>query len=119
MLHKVFHDRSFATEQLLEELFRTRRMPGAKEAVVRAFRNTVILLSVRKEYVLVDKLESLKLPMMIVWGARDQSIPVSHAYQASESTAHVRLHVFGRCGHRPHMEKASEFNSLVLNFLSR
>ena len=118
MLYKVFHDRSFATEELVEELFRSRRMPGAKEAVVRVIRNTVNLLGVRKEHILVNQLESLKLPVMIVWGAQDQILPVSHAYRASEAAAHVRLQVFDQCGHWPHMEKASEFNSLVLKFLS-
>ena len=118
MLYKVFHDRSFATEELVEELFRCRRMPGAKEAVVRVIRNTINLLGVRKEHILVDKLESLKLPVMIVWGAQDQILPVSHAYRASKAAAHVRLQVFDQCGHWPHIEKASEFNSLVLKFLS-
>ena len=118
MLYKVFHDRSFATEELVEELFRCRRMPGAKEAVVRVIRNTINLLGVRKEHILVDKLESLKLPVMIVWGAQDQILPVSHAYRASKAAAHVRLQVFDQCGHWPHIEKASKFNSLVLKFLS-
>ena len=49
MLYKEFHDRRFATEELVEELFRSRRMPGAKEAVVRVLRNTVNILGVRKE----------------------------------------------------------------------
>ena len=118
MLYKVFHDRSFATEELVEELFRCRRMPGAKKAVVRVIRNTINLLGVRKEHILVDKLECLKLPVMIVWGAQDQILPVSHAYRASKAAAHVRLQVFDQCGHWPHIEKASEFNSLVLKFLS-
>ena len=119
MLYKVFHDRRFATEELVEELFRSRRMPGAKEAVVRVLRNTVNILGVRKEYVLVDNLASLKLSVMVVWGSQDQTIPVSHAYRASEAAAHVRLQVYDQCGHWPHMEKASEFNSLVLEFLAR
>ena len=118
MLENVFHDRSFVTQELLNELNRSRSMPGTKEAVVRVLRNTVNLRGVRKDYVLLDQLHRLEVPLMVVWGAQDQIIPVSHAYSASKAAPNARLQVFDQCGHWPHMEKASAFNSLVSNFLS-
>ena len=118
MLYKVFHDPEFVTQELQEELHRSRNMPGAKEAVVRVIRNAVNLMGIRKQYVLVSELNRLAAPMMVVWGAQDQIIPVSHAYRASEAVPDARLHVFDQCGHWSHMEKASEFNSLAMDFLS-
>ena len=118
ILHGAFHDQSFATEELVEELHRSRRMPGAREAVVRVIRNTVNLRGVRKEYVLADQLKRLEVPTMVVWGAQDQVFPVSHAYRATERASNARLHVFEQCGHWAHMERAPAFNSLVLGFLS-
>jgi 4,5:9,10-diseco-3-hydroxy-5,9,17-trioxoandrosta-1(10),2-diene-4-oate hydrolase len=118
MLYKVFHDPEFVTQELREELHRSRNMPGAKEAVVRVIRNAVNLMGIRKQYVLVSELNRLAAPMMVVWGAQDQIIPVSHAYRASEAVPDARLHVFDQCGHWSHMEKASEFNSLAMDFLS-
>ena len=56
MLTKVFHDPRFATSELVDELYRSRQMRGAKEAVVRVIRRTVNLFGVRDEYVLVDQL---------------------------------------------------------------
>lgn len=38
MLHNVFYDRAFVMPELLDELFRTREMPGAKEAVIRVIK---------------------------------------------------------------------------------
>lgn len=119
MLHNVFHDSSFVTQDLLEELSRSRKMPGAKQVVIRSIRNTVSLMGLRREYVLVDELSRVKAPVMVVWGAQDQIFPVSHAYRASEAAPQVRLQVFDQCGHWPHMEKSSAFNSLVLEFLGR
>ena len=118
MLHSVFHDPRFATQELVEELYRSRRMPGAKEAVVRVIRNTVNLMGVRSRYVLLGDLARLTVPTIVVWGAQDQIFPVSHAHQASRSAPGLGLQVFDRCGHWPHMEKASEFNALVLEFLT-
>ena len=118
ILHNSFHDQSFVTEELVGELHRSRLMPGARQAVVRVIRNTVNLRGVRKEYVLVDQLKRLRVPMMVVWGAQDRVLPVSHAYRASERASNARLHVFEQCGHWAHMERAQAFNSLVLGFLS-
>ena len=118
MLYKVFHDPSFVTQELLDELYRSRQMPGAKEAVVRIIRNNVSLRGGRGQYLLVDSLKHLTMPLMVVWGAEDHILPVSHAYRASEAAPQARLHVFDQCGRWPHMEKAPAFNSLVLGFLS-
>ena len=119
MLYNVFHDRSFVTQDLLDELYRCRQMPGAKEAVVRAVRNTVNLMGVRTQYVLVDALKSLDLPLMLVGGAEDRILPVSHAYRAAEAAPHARLEVYDGCGHWPHMERAADFNRAVVEFLPR
>ena len=103
MLNNVFHDPSFATSELVEELYRSRQMRGAKEAVVRVIRRTVNLLGVRDEYVLIDRLKSLPIPTMVVWGAQDRIFPVSQAYATSASSPQTVLHVFDDCGHWLHM----------------
>ena len=56
------------TQGLLDEFYRNREMPGAKEAMVNVIRNTINLSGVRKEYVLPDKLAGLDVPVMLVWG---------------------------------------------------
>ena len=118
MLQNVFYDRAFVTPELLDELYRTREMPGAKEAVVRVIRNTVSLRGVRERYVLRDQLKRLESPLMVVWGAEDRIVPAAHAYEAGRAAPDALVRVFDRCGHWPHMEMASEFNAAVLGFLS-
>lgn len=119
MLQSVFLDRSLVSQDMVDEMRRTRRMPGAKEAVVKTLRRTVTLSGIRDEFVLVDKLDGLGIPIMLVWGEQDSMFPVSHAHRALELTPTARLEVFAQCGHWPHMERASEFNSLALDFLAR
>ena len=76
-------------------------------------------MGVRTQYVLVDALKSLDLPLMLVWGAEDRILPVSHAYRAAEAAPHARLEVYDGCGHWPHMERAADFNRAVVEFLPR
>ena len=118
MLKGVFSDQRFATPELARELYRSRAMPGAKEAVVRPIRQWVGLRGLRREMLLLDDLASLSIPTLIVWGEEDGILPVSQARAAAEHAPGARLHVFDRCGHWPHMERAGEFNELVLDFLS-
>ena len=80
-------------------------------------RRTVNFFGVRDEYLLVDQLGSLPIPTMVVWGAQDRIFPVSHAYAAAASSPKTVLHVFDDCGHWPHMERAAEFNTAVVDFL--
>lgn len=118
MFQSVFSDRSLATQDMVDELHRTRSLPGAKEAVVRTLQNTVDFGGVRDDYILTDRLGELGIPIMLVWGDQDRMFPVSHAHRASKLVPTARLEVFADCGHWPHMERASEFNSLALDFLS-
>ncbi|MBF8267490.1 MAG: putative hydrolase or acyltransferase of alpha/beta superfamily [Dehalococcoidia bacterium] len=118
MLRRIFYDRSFVQEGLLQELHRTRRMPGAKEAVLKTVRGAVSLRGLRKEWVMVEALKSLDAPVLIVWGAQDRIVPVRHAHNAARLAPDVRLCIFDGCGHWPQMEKSSQFNQVVLEFLS-
>ena len=117
MLYNVFEDQSFVTDELLEDLYRSRKMPGAKEAVVRTVQETVNLFGVRSKWVLLDALKSLKVPLLLVWGDQDRILPVSQAYAAAEAAPDATLKVFDACGHWPHMERSPEFNELLLDFL--
>ncbi len=118
MLYNVFYDSRFVVDGLLQELYRSRQMPGAKEAVVRSVRNGVSLGGIRKRFVFLDRLREIKAPLLVVWGAQDQILPVAHAYDALKAAPHTSLKVFDQCGHWPHMEKAQEFNDLVSSFLA-
>ena len=93
MLKKVFHDPRFVQEALLDELWRTRQLPGAKEAVGRVLRRTVGLRGVRSRYVLLDQLEMVQAPILIVWGREDRVLSVDHAYRAAKALPGARLEV--------------------------
>ncbi len=118
MLYNVFYDKSFVSDGLLQELYRSRQMPGAKEAVVRSVKNGMSLFGLRKKFLYLDKLKDLDVPLMVAWGAQDQIFPVAHAYVAAKAAPNIALKVFDQCGHWPHMEKADEFNSAVMDFLT-
>jgi pimeloyl-ACP methyl ester carboxylesterase len=58
------------------------------------------------------------LPTLIVWGDRDDIIPVSHAHAAHEAIPGSRLEILEGVGHFPHAEAPELFLSVLTDFLS-
>jgi pimeloyl-ACP methyl ester carboxylesterase len=64
-------------------------------------------------------LRGVKVPALIVWGKYDAIIPLNCGELYQQALANSRLHVIGRCGHSPALEKPQEFLQVVQAFLSR
>lgn len=61
---------------------------------------------------------SAHMPTLIVWGQRDQIIPVSHAYDAHEAMPGSRLEIFDESGHFVHSEEPDRFIRVLRDFLT-
>jgi pimeloyl-ACP methyl ester carboxylesterase len=59
-----------------------------------------------------------KLPTLIIWGARDPFIPVSHARVAHEAIPGSRLVIFEGVGHYPHCEAPERFVETIVDFIA-
>ncbi len=56
-------------------------------------------------------------PTLIVWGALDTVIPVTHAYEAQATIPGSVLEVFEQSRHFPHMDEPGRFVRVLLQFL--
>jgi len=65
---------------------------------------------------LLARLNTLRT--LIVWGREDAIVPLSAGQVYQESIPGSKLSVINNCGHRPEVEKSSEFVKLVHEFLS-
>ena len=68
--------------------------------------------------VLAHRFSELMAPTLLVWGARDNVVPVRHAYVAAESIPDCQLKVFEKRGHNVHREDVGEFSQVVRGFLN-
>ena len=59
-----------------------------------------------------------QVPTLIVWGAQDRIIPVSHAVAAHGAMPGSRLEVFDGAGHFPHCEVPERFLEALVDFLT-
>ena len=113
------YDPALVTDELVEVYYELAALPGAQECLLSALRAGANLRGTRASIVqsILDKLATIAAPTLIVWGQQDRVLPVAHAYEAEKRLPNARLHVFDPCGHLPQLERAEEFNALVLEFL--
>lgn len=64
-----------------------------------------------------DKIKTIRQPTLILWGRRDQLIPLENARQFEAEIAGSRLVVFDNLGHVPHQEDAAATVQVVHEFL--
>lgn len=119
-LRQIFHDQDLITDDWIEESFEMSSLQGAKRCFLSALRSICNIWGVRSVVYqpILNRLELIEVPTLVIWGAQDRFLPVRHAHQAVKRLPNARVHIFDSCGHVPNIERAEEFNALVLDFLS-
>jgi pimeloyl-ACP methyl ester carboxylesterase len=110
------HPTSVPREWLAEQR-RLALAPGYLEAHLTVLRALVNPLGQRK--VLVDRLPFLKIPTLVVWGARDRVFPQSQAKEAITRLQEGSLALIPDCGHMPHVERPDHFSVAFEAFLTK
>jgi len=110
-----FTNPNLVQQALIDQMYQQRILPGAQEALrataEAAFGGGQQRIDLR------ETLATLPHQVLVVWGALDEVIPVSHAQQAQHARQ-SQLEVFTDCGHCPHIERSDAFNQLVKAFLA-
>jgi pimeloyl-ACP methyl ester carboxylesterase len=66
---------------------------------------------------LVDRLPEIECPTLLIWGERDQVLPVAQAELALTMLQTGELKAIPGCGHAPQLERPAEFLRCVQPFL--
>ncbi len=120
LLKECVYDPTFVTDELVEFSYQRAAQPGAQQSFLSTVRTLSSLRGLRDDVLcsIVDNLNLVTAPTLIIWGQQDRILPVAHAHVAEEKIANARLHILDRCGHCPPEECPETFNALVLEFLA-
>jgi pimeloyl-ACP methyl ester carboxylesterase len=91
--------------------------PASRRAFFRSLRD-VIDFSGQAVSALGRLYRAAALPTLIVWGAQDPFLPVSHAVVAHEAIPGSRLEIFDGVGHYPHCEAPERFVEVLVDFIA-
>lgn len=64
------------------------------------------------------RLAEITLPTLVIWGSEDRVVPLDIGLQIAQRIPGADLHMLGRCGHVPHLERSHDFIHLLTRFLS-
>lgn len=120
LARRLFYNQDLITDQMVEKGYEMSSLPGAQRCLLSALRSMYNIWGVKSDVYrpILDRLEEIRVPTLIIWGAQDRLLPVAHAHLAAKRVPNARLHIFDPCGHVPIIERAQEFNALVIAFLS-
>jgi 2-hydroxymuconate-semialdehyde hydrolase len=115
MLGRLLLDRTLVTESAVEARAAAMRAGAATFASMfpppRARWAEDLTLS-------AETLGEVRAPVLLVHGAQDRVTPLATAaLPLLDHLADVSLHVLGRCGHAPAVERPAEFQRLLVDFL--
>jgi pimeloyl-ACP methyl ester carboxylesterase len=90
--------------------------PTARKAFLRTLRAGVDLRG--QVITMLDRCYlTAGMPTLIMWGARDQVIPVKHALVAHQAMPGSLLEIFDEAGHFPHHDEPERFTKTIEAFL--
>ncbi|MDX6240231.1 MAG: hypothetical protein QOG10_5051 [Kribbellaceae bacterium] len=115
-LHRVIHDPTQVTEELIEEEFLVNNSLGAA-AGFECLGNYVV--ANLDDDVVGDQLSDItaQIPLLLVWGAQDVTVPVAVGRTARDQLPLAALAVIDNAAHSVYYEQSASFNATVLGFL--
>ncbi|MEW6183769.1 MAG: alpha/beta hydrolase [Bacillota bacterium] len=104
-----------AVEGKIDEILKLAVTPDMERAFLSWLRSEFGPNGVRSNF--VERLQEKRVPTLILHGARDRLISVSHAYRARTLIEGSELHVIPECGHLLPRECKGRFIRVVSDFL--
>jgi pimeloyl-ACP methyl ester carboxylesterase len=111
--HRVFGNLFYKPAALHPELIWEITNPGIESP------GLVAALQALAGYDILDRLDDVEIPTLIVWGQDDHVVPANDALEFARLIPHAELQIFNRCGHLPMAERPQRFNRLLDGFFER
>lgn len=102
-------------QQMMTVLDRLRD-PLARYAFLSILRNVANLTGQRRSA--LEKIDQIDAPVLLIWGARDRTIPLEHGLHALARLPRAYLEILPNSYHRPQIESPVAFNQLILHFFA-
>jgi len=114
-LELFVEDKSIVTDELVSLRLATAQNDSASERL----QEVVAARERDRREVPLDNeaLSRLQLPVLLVHGIQDRIIPVGRTHELLDVIPTADAHLFNRCGHWSQVERADDFNDLVVSFI--
>jgi 4,5:9,10-diseco-3-hydroxy-5,9,17-trioxoandrosta-1(10),2-diene-4-oate hydrolase len=117
-VHCMVANKSVITDELIDERMKNALMPGVIEMAraIRASNNDKRFFDEVPNWA---RLHKIKNPVLITWGRDDRMTPLDMGLFPFRRLPNAEMHIFSNCGHWAQVERKSDFERLVIDFLTR
>jgi pimeloyl-ACP methyl ester carboxylesterase len=109
-IKNVYGNPDLVSDELVERYYQLSLREGNRSALKARFEQTL-------PGPLVKKIQTIKQPTLLLWGKKDQLIPVKLGVKFAQEIPNSQLIVFDKLGHVPHEEDPQATVSAVIKFL--
>ena len=117
LLDLFAYDRGLVTDELAEVRYRASIEAGVQEAFAAMFpapRQRWLDAMATRE----DRVAAIEAATLVVHGRHDRVVPLESSQRLAALIPDADLVVFARCGHWTQIERADDFNALLVRFLT-
>ena len=114
MLRKgIYFDGSFATDEVITNYYGVYRLVNARKMPPIVMRKII-----SDEAYVASRLNEIKCPTLVIWGAEDRVISPSRAEMFRRDISGASVMMIPQAGHMPQVEKSKTVNKAIIDFLS-
>lgn len=114
------YDESVITKDLIDRMHQIVLQPGFHHMLFSTLKYTITFFGVKRTVYeeIIDKLPSVMVPILLIWGSEDKILPLQWQQQALKRCyATDRVIVLLQCGHLIHIERFTEVKNLIEEFM--
>ena len=111
-LEDSYTDQSFVTDALVERYVALSRAPGHRSTLL-------AIMSGSRPALTPERLGSIEVPTLILWGEDDNLVPVAHATKFADALPNADLVIYPGVGHLPQEEAAEASIADVRSFMDK
>jgi pimeloyl-ACP methyl ester carboxylesterase len=110
-IKNLYGNPDLVSDELVDRYYDLIRREGNRGALKERFKQSV-------SGFLVDKINTINVPTLIIWGGQDRLIPVESGKRFNQEIANSELVIFDDLGHLPHQEDPQATVLIVKRFLN-
>lgn len=115
VLRKCYYEKGKITEEQIDTYAYYGSLPGAREAVVQTARQ----IEPPDIGSLVAQYKTISVPVLIIWGAEDEVVPLSLGKRFKRDIPDSQLVIIPQCGHMPPEEQPGKTTGIIEAFLKK
>jgi pimeloyl-ACP methyl ester carboxylesterase len=115
VLRKCYYNKDKITEEQIDTYAYYGSLPGAREAVTATAQQ---IMPVDLD-VLIAQYKTISVPVLIIWGAKDEVVPLSVGKKFKRDIPESRLVIIPKCGHIPPEEQPQATQQAIVSFLKK